>query len=412
MNRLLIYILFLLPLSVNAEEVYYNDTTFEGDTIHLNTKSEKVFCNRWIQSTYIGVPLIAAGFIEKSENNHFSSLRNSFLPRFNHSLDNYLQYSPAALMLALKAGGVESRSSWGKMLTADLFSAALVTLSTRIIKPLAHEQRPDGSNYHSFPSGHTATAFMTATMLTKEYGHLSPWIGYGAYTVATATGVMRMMNNKHWMSDILAGAGFGIIGTEFGYWLSDLVFPSHPKSYNPSSVVLLDTDKNPSFVGTYAGFYIPLQQYTIGNNVKRKDCNGGTYGFEGAYFFNQHWGIGGQTSISNINYILDDEQLTEETTHFFSGKVGGYFYQSLYERLYFMAKGLCGYTYYPKINNNIIDNPDSGGLGALAGINIGLRAKQHLDFKVGLDYEIFPSPVKNISNMNALVLTGSANIRF
>lgn len=66
MNRLLIYILFLLPLSVNAEEVYYNDTTFVGDTIHLNTKSEKVFSNRWIQSTYIGVPLIAAGFIEKS----------------------------------------------------------------------------------------------------------------------------------------------------------------------------------------------------------------------------------------------------------------------------------------------------------------------------------------------------------
>lgn len=298
------------------------------------------------------------------------------------------------------------------MLTADLFSAALVTLSTRIIKPLAHEQRPDGSNYQSFPSGHTATAFMTATMLTKEYGHLSPWVGYGAYTVATATGVMRMMNNKHWMSDILAGAGFGIVGTEFGYWLSDLVFPSHPKSYNPSSVILFNTDKNPSFVGTFAGFYLPLKQYTIGENIKRKACNGGTFGFEGAYFLNQHWGVGGQVNISNVNYILDGDQRIEDTSNLLSAKLGGYFSQSLYQRLYFMAKALCGYTYYLNINNDVFDNPKSGGIGALAGINLGLRAKQYLDFKIGLDYEIFPSPVENISNMNALVLTGSANIKF
>ena len=57
-----------------------------------------------------------------------------------------------------------------------------------------------GSNRHSFPSGHTATAFMTATMLNKEYGHKSPWIGVGAYGMATATGLMRMANNKHWLN--------------------------------------------------------------------------------------------------------------------------------------------------------------------------------------------------------------------
>ncbi len=84
--------------------------------------------------------------------------------------------------------------------------------------------RPDGSSRNSFPSGHTATAFMTATMLHKEYGHLSPWYSIGGYTVATLTGVTRQLNNRHWMSDIMVGAGIGILATELGYFLADLIF--------------------------------------------------------------------------------------------------------------------------------------------------------------------------------------------
>ena len=48
---------------------------------------------------------------------------------------------------------------------------------------------------------------MTATMMSKEYGGRSPWYSVGAYSVATVTGLMRMANNKHWLSDVLAGAG-------------------------------------------------------------------------------------------------------------------------------------------------------------------------------------------------------------
>ena len=65
---------------------------------------------------------------------------------------------------------------------------------------------------------------MTATMLTREYGHKSPWVGIGAYAVATTTGLMRMANNRHWLSDVLTGAGIGILSTELGYYLADLLF--------------------------------------------------------------------------------------------------------------------------------------------------------------------------------------------
>lgn len=64
----------------------------------------------------------------------------------------------------------------------------------------------------------------TSTMLTKEYRHKSPWAGIGAYAVAATTGLMRMANNKHWLSDVLTGAGIGILSTELGYCLADLIF--------------------------------------------------------------------------------------------------------------------------------------------------------------------------------------------
>lgn len=65
---------------------------------------------------------------------------------------------------------------------------------------------------------------MTATMLHKEYGHRSPWYSIGGYTLATLTGVTRQLNNRHWMSDVMVGAGIGILATEFGYFLADLIF--------------------------------------------------------------------------------------------------------------------------------------------------------------------------------------------
>ena len=153
--------------------------------------------SRAFRMTYVGLPLVAGGLLIKGEDDHFRHLRNDYLPHFNRHADDYLQYLPAAVMLGMKLGGVEGRSSWGRMLTSDAFSALLMGSVVYSLKQTTHVMRPDGSNDHSFPSGHTATAFMTATMLTKEYGHKSPWIGIGAYSVATATGLMRMANNKH-----------------------------------------------------------------------------------------------------------------------------------------------------------------------------------------------------------------------
>lgn len=130
-----------------------------------------------------------------------------------------------------------------------------------------------GLSLSLIPSGHTATAFMTATMLTKEYGHRSPWVGIGAYSVATATGLMRMANNKHWLSDVLTGAGIGILSTEAGYYLADLIFRG--RGINElSDEGLIDRTDAPSFFGLYMGLNIPLSSYDIDEEHEFRTSSG------------------------------------------------------------------------------------------------------------------------------------------
>lgn len=151
-------------------------------------------------------------------------LRNNAVPGFRYKYDNYIQYSPAVLMVGLKAFGYESRSSWGRMLVSDAFSAAVMAGAVNGLKYTVRRLRPDETSRNSFPSGHTATAFMAAAMLDKEYGWRSPWFSIGGYTVAAVTGVSRILNNRHWMSDVISGGAIGIGSVHLGYFLSDLIF--------------------------------------------------------------------------------------------------------------------------------------------------------------------------------------------
>lgn len=185
---------------------------------------ERITSSRAYRITYIGVPLIVAGLVVQERDRGFRHLRNDYVPSFRLHYDDYLQYAPAALMLGLKIGGVRGRSSWGRMLVSDAFSVALMAGAVNSLKYTCRMPRPDGSNNKSFPSGHTATAFMAATMLHKEYGPRSPWYSIAGYSMATVTGVSRMLNNKHWFSDVLVGAGIGILSVELGYLFADLIF--------------------------------------------------------------------------------------------------------------------------------------------------------------------------------------------
>jgi membrane-associated phospholipid phosphatase len=95
--------------------------------------------------------------------------------------------------------------------------------SVNIIKKTSKVERPDGSDTNSFPSGHTATAFMGAEFLYQEYRDLSDWYGIIGYVVAAGTAFFRMSNEKHWLTDVATGAGIGILSTKIAHWIHPLI---------------------------------------------------------------------------------------------------------------------------------------------------------------------------------------------
>jgi len=138
--------------------------------------------------------------------------------RFVHA-DDYLQFAPSVALLSLGASGVQGRHRFREQAGMLVMTNMLLNGMVYPLKKITHEQRPDGSNFKSFPSGHTAEAFAGATLLSMEYNHRSIWYSVASYSVATATGVLRMYNNKHWLGDILAGAGIGILSAEASGWI-------------------------------------------------------------------------------------------------------------------------------------------------------------------------------------------------
>ena len=135
-------------------------------------------------------------------------------------LDDYAQYAPVASVYLLNLCGVKGQHNFRDrtliLATATILNTAIV----HTLKNSTHIQRPDLSTHNSFPSGHTATAFMGAEFLRKEYKDVSPWIGIAGYTVALGIGFSRMYNNRHWFNDVAAGAGIGILSIRVAYWLT------------------------------------------------------------------------------------------------------------------------------------------------------------------------------------------------
>ena len=134
-------------------------------------------------------------------------------------IDDYLQYAPAFSVYALDLLGVEAKHNVLDRTLVMASSHLLMGLTVQTTKHTVGVLRPDGSNTKSFPSGHTATAFVGAHILFREYGDTNPWIGVAGYAAAIATGGLRVVNNKHWVSDVVAGAGIGILIAEVAYLL-------------------------------------------------------------------------------------------------------------------------------------------------------------------------------------------------
>lgn len=293
--------------------------------------------------TFAGVPLFIAGIIAKSEKNAFKQqTKHSLITKFKTGIDDYTQFFGPAAVVGLKLAGVEGRSDWPRLLASAGMGYGIMALFVNTIKHTAKEMRPDGTSANSWPSGHTATAFVGATLLHKEYGLTrSPWYSVAGYGVATATGVMRVLNNRHWISDVLSGAGLGILSGELGYAICDLLFKGKGLLRNdiPGMANIIE---HPSFFSISMGIGFgtrdldfDMSEYAWSDdmdNMNLKFQASTAVAAEGAYFFNPYIGVGGRlrvksTPIKGWNNI--EEYMWNDAAWFFTDDNGELYPEAL-----------------------------------------------------------------------------------
>lgn len=247
--------------------------------------------------------LCSSAFLYRTHKDDFRTIRTNAGFTSYVRWDDYTPYVPLVACYTMKAAGVPSRSQWGRMVGTHVVATGMMMAITRPMKIGINSPRPNSSNTESLPSGHTATAFMMASMLDHEYGHISPWISVGGYTVATATGLGRILHNRHWVSDVLFGAGVGLMSTELAYLASDLVLGKRylnrvdmPENY--------DRWHRPSYVGLRTGFTLPITRF---GTMRLR--SGSEAALEGAYYLSPYVGVGGVVGLSSNSIAMQDGSL-------------------------------------------------------------------------------------------------------
>ena len=187
-------------------------------------ESEKRFCR--FKPTQLIAPVLLVGVgvtgltvspIKEMNRNINDYFRKPQYPRIY--ADDFAQYVPLVSVYGLNLSGVRGRHNYLENTIIIATSYAAMGALVNAVKYTVRERRPDGSARNSFPSRHTATAFMGAEILRMEYRDVSPWIGIGGYVLASGIGLCRVYNHRHWVTDVLAGAGIGILSAKIGYWM-------------------------------------------------------------------------------------------------------------------------------------------------------------------------------------------------
>jgi hypothetical protein len=206
-----------------------------------------------LKTTILPISLITGGLLISGsafEKSFQESVRNNVGEGFSTSVDNYTRYVPIVELYAADVMGVKAKNHWfdqTKNLTLSIIITDFITFK---IKKISNKTRPNGDEIpESMPSAHTSSAFTNATVLYQEFKDTSPLLAYSGYGFATTTGALRIMNNAHWLSDVLVGAGIGMLVTNVIYYFDPII------KWNPfkktDNITLL-----PEIANNRYGFYL------------------------------------------------------------------------------------------------------------------------------------------------------------
>ncbi|TDD95961.1 phosphatase PAP2 family protein [Flavobacterium cellulosilyticum] len=241
--------MFILFFLINGSLIAQSLDTIKTNDSLINIKLSNDFKFKPKQLIIPSV-LIAYGFIGmesdwvKNINKEISEEVTENIDR-RLTIDDFSQYAPALSVYALGAIGIKGKNNLKDKSIILATSFIIMSITVTALKSIAKIERPDGYSNNSFPSGHTANAFMGAEFLYQEYKVTSVWYGVSGYVVAAATGAFRIYNNRHWLTDVVSGAGIGIVSAKAGYWLLPVVNKLFTSSSNPN--------KRSAFIPYYNG---------------------------------------------------------------------------------------------------------------------------------------------------------------
>jgi membrane-associated PAP2 superfamily phosphatase len=147
---------------------------------------------------------------------------NRRMPRTSTTVDDYLQYTPVLALYAADLAHVKAQSSVWDQTRYLALSQLLCAATVQTLKYTVRKQRPNSGEYNSFPSGHTSVAFVGATVMYHEFKATNTFLAYSGFAVASTVGILRVTNRRHWASDVLAGAGIGILSANLIYHFEPL----------------------------------------------------------------------------------------------------------------------------------------------------------------------------------------------
>lgn len=244
MIRIIFIILILFGLF--SEVLALRHDSLSVDSLHPVSAPAKLGSSYrfHVVQTIIPASLIAFGFFGthngwvRHQNREIRHVVTTNIDK-KFTVDDYSQYMPMLAVYGLNMCGVGGKHNLRDRTLILGTAAALMGITVNSLKAITRVERPDGSSKNSFPSGHTALAFMGAEFLRREYRDTKPWIGLIGYSVATGTGLFRMYNNRHWLTDVMAGAGIGILSTRAAYWLFPTVDKFFTKNSRRTSITIL-----------------------------------------------------------------------------------------------------------------------------------------------------------------------------
>jgi len=156
-----------------------------------------------------------------------AAIRNWNLTKLNvggtapfYDIGTWVEYGTPVVYMGAGLLGAQARHSFADRAMEGAMSYLFCVSTGYLLKKVFNTLRPDGSDYKSFPSGHSMVTFTGAELMRLEYG---PWWGAAFYGLAAGTAVERLYADRHWLSDVIAGAGLGILSAHVGAWLLEPV---------------------------------------------------------------------------------------------------------------------------------------------------------------------------------------------